>query len=251
MILQLFAFVISFNLGFSASKVLYTVAMDLSPQEIAKHIDHTLLKPTAGSPDYKQLFEEARLYGFFSVCIPPTWVAFAKRELKGADVKICSVIGFPLGYSLSESKAFETSRALELGAHEVDMVANLSYLKDGNFNACEDDIRQVVMAASGKTVKVILETCFLSDPEIQNLCKIAEQAGADFVKTSTGFAGGGATLEHVALMRNSVGKDVQVKASGGIRDFETANQMIKAGASRLGTSQSVAIVNHRIGSEGY
>lgn len=221
--------------------------MDYGPQEIAKTIDHTLLTPTASSADYKQLCDDARLYGFFSVCIPTTWVAFAKRELKGSDVKICTVVGFPLGYSLSEAKAFETSRAIELGANEIDMVANLSFLKDGNLNSCEDDIRQVVMAASGKIVKVILETCYLSNSEIETLCKIAEQAGADFVKTSTGFGSHGATVEHIQLMRNSVGKQMQVKASGGIRDLATAQKMLNAGATRLGTSQSVAIVSHKIG----
>lgn len=215
--------------------------MDQTP--LNKFIDHTLLKPTATETDFRQLFTEAVDHDFFSVCIPPQWVSLASRELKNSPVSVCTVVGFPLGYNITSCKVFEADRAVELGADELDMVANLTLFKSKNFKACEEDIREVVRVASGNLVKVILETCYLNPAEIADLSKLCEQAGAQFVKTSTGFASGGATLEAVKIMRESVGEKIGVKASGGIRDRETAMQMISAGANRLGTSQSIAIVS--------
>ncbi|NMB95444.1 MAG: deoxyribose-phosphate aldolase [Clostridiaceae bacterium] len=210
---------------------------------INKLIDHTLLKPEATSENIEKLCKEAIEYGFASVCVNPCRVKQASRLLKGSDVKVCTVIGFPLGASTSETKAFETVNALANGADEVDMVINIGALKEKNYELVEKDIIAVVEAAKGKAVvKVILENCLLEKDEIIRACEICKKAGADFVKTSTGFNKSGATCEDVKLMRKTVKDKMGVKAAGGIRDLKTAKAMIEAGASRIGTSSSVKII---------
>lgn len=212
--------------------------------ELAKLIDHTALKPDVRKAHILQLCEEAKEYQFASVCVNPYWVPVAKEALQGSDVMVCTVIGFPLGATLTESKVFETRVSIEKGAREVDMVINIGALKDGDDAAVEADIRAVVEAAGDDAlVKVILETCLLTDQEIERACQLAQAAGADYVKTSTGFSTGGATIEDVKRMRKVVGNDLGVKASGGIRDRKTAEDMIEAGASRIGASASVTIIN--------
>ncbi|KXG11330.1 Deoxyribose-phosphate aldolase 2 [Anoxybacillus sp. P3H1B] len=211
--------------------------------QLAKMIDHTLLKANTTKEQIVQLCEEAKQYGFASVCVNPTWVAAAAELLKGTDVKVCTVIGFPLGANTPETKAFETKDAIANGATEIDMVMNIGALKDGADELVEGDIRAVVEAAKGKAlVKVIIETCLLTEEEKVRACRLAVQAGADYVKTSTGFSTGGATIEDIALMRQTVGPDMGVKASGGVRDLQGAEAMVKAGATRIGTSSGVAIV---------
>ena len=210
---------------------------------IAKLIDHTVLKPDTTKADVMKVLEEAKKYNFASVCINPTWVKLAAEELAGHDVDVCTVIGFPLGANTTETKVFETKDVIAKGATEVDMVINVGALKDGDNEFVENDIREVVQAAKGKAlVKVIIETCLLTDEEKVRACELSVKAGADFVKTSTGFSTGGATAEDIALMRKTVGANVGVKASGGVRTREDAEKMIEAGASRIGASASVAIV---------
>jgi deoxyribose-phosphate aldolase len=219
---------------------------------IAKMIDHTLLKPETTKEQIVKLCEEAKEHNFASVCVNPTWVATAAELLKGSDVKVCTVIGFPLGANTPEVKAFETKNAIENGATEVDMVINIGALKSGDDELVEKDIRAVVEAAKGKAlVKVIIETCLLTEEEKVRACELAVKAGADFVKTSTGFSTGGATVEDIALMRKTVGPEIGVKASGGVRDAQTAQAMIEAGATRIGTSSGVAIVQGKTGTESY
>ena len=210
--------------------------------KLNKYIDHTLLKPDASQEQIETLIEEAKKYDFASVCVNPTWVSFAAQVLKGTDVKVCTVIGFPLGANTPELKAFETSDAIQNGANEIDMVINIGALKSQNFDLVEKDIRAVVEAAKGTLVKVIIETCLLTDDEKVKACQIAQKAGADFVKTSTGFSTGGATVRDVALMRKTVGPDMGVKASGGARSYEDALAFIEAGATRIGASSGVAIM---------
>lgn len=211
---------------------------------IANMIDHTALKPDTPKKAIETLCEEAKANGFYSVCVNPTWVAYAAELLKGTDVDVCTVIGFPLGASTSEVKAFETEDAINNGATEIDMVLNVGKLKSGEIEAVKDDIQAVVDATKGQAlVKVIIETCLLSDEEKVTACELAVAAGANYVKTSTGFSTGGATIEDIALMRKTVGSNIGVKASGGVRDVKTAQAMVKAGASRIGASASVAIVN--------
>ncbi|MBU8684070.1 deoxyribose-phosphate aldolase [Bacillus haynesii] len=215
---------------------------------IANLIDHTALKPHTQKSEIKKLIEEAKTYQFASVCVNPTWVEFAAKELKGTEIDVCTVIGFPLGANTTETKAFETKDAIAKGATEVDMVINIAALKDGDDDFVEADIRAVVEAAKGKAlVKVIIETCLLTDEEKERACRLAVAAGADFVKTSTGFSTGGATAEDIALMRKTVGPDIGVKASGGIRTKEDVESMISAGATRIGASAGVSIVS---GAEG-
>ncbi|HDR7781753.1 MULTISPECIES: deoxyribose-phosphate aldolase [Bacillus] len=210
---------------------------------IAKLIDHTILKANTTKEDVMKVIEEAKEYKFASVCINPTWVKLAAEELAGHGVDVCTVIGFPLGASTTETKAFETKDAIAKGATEVDMVINVGALKDGDNEFVEKDIYEVVQAAKGKAlVKVIIETCLLTDEEKVRACELSVKAGADFVKTSTGFSTGGATAEDIALMRKTVGPNVGVKASGGVRTREDADNMVAAGASRVGASASVAIV---------
>ncbi|WP_314625301.1 deoxyribose-phosphate aldolase [uncultured Selenomonas sp.] len=211
--------------------------------ELAKCIDHTLLKTDARRADLERLVEEAKAYHFASVCVSPIWVSFAAHALQGSGVKTCTVIGFPQGATPSEVKAFETKRAIADGAEEVDMVIAVGKLKDGDDAYVKADIEAVVAAAKGKAVtKVIIETCLLTDEEKRRACLLAKEAGADFVKTSTGFSTGGATAADVKLMRESVGEDIGVKASGGVRNRADAEAMIAAGATRLGTSSGVKIV---------
>ena len=219
--------------------------------KLNKYIDHTLLKPDASQEQIKTLIEEAKKYDFASVCVNPTWVSFAAPALKATDVKVCTVIGFPLGANTPELKAFETSDAIQNGANEIDMVINIGALKSRNFDLVERDIRAVVEAAKGTLVKVIIETCLLTDDEKVKACQIAQKAGADFVKTSTGFSTGGATVADVALMRKTVGPDMGVKASGGARSYEDALAFIKAGATRIGASSSVAIMEGDVANGDY
>ena len=210
---------------------------------IAKMIDHTLLKPESTKEQIVKLCEEAREHEFASVCVNPVWVKTAKEELEGSDVKVCTVIGFPLGASTSAVKAFETKDAIENGADEVDMVITMGHLKSGNDQEVEADIHAVVDAARGKAlVKVIIETCLLTEEEKVRACEIAMRAGADFVKTSTGFSTGGATVPDVELMRKTVGEQAGVKAAGGIRDLQDLKDMYKAGANRIGASSGVKIM---------
>ncbi|MBQ1826666.1 MAG: deoxyribose-phosphate aldolase [Erysipelotrichaceae bacterium] len=210
--------------------------------ELNKYIDHTLLKADATKSQITKLCEEAKQYDFASVCVNSGYVSLCKKLLEGSDVKVCTVIGFPLGACTTTTKATETKRAYENGADEFDMVINIGQLKDGNLDFIVDDISAVVQQAKGKTVKVIIETCLLSDEEKVAACKCAVAAGADFVKTSTGFSTGGATAEDVALMRNTVKGSCKVKASGGIRTYADAMKMIEAGADRLGCSAGVRIM---------
>ncbi|AVK47167.1 2-deoxyribose-5-phosphate aldolase [Clostridium sp. MF28] len=211
---------------------------------IAQYIDHTILKPEATVEDVKRLFREAKEYNFASVCVNGCYAKLVSTELAGSEVKTCVVVGFPLGAMTKEAKAFETSQAIENGASEIDMVINVGALKSKDYNFVKEDIEAVVNAAKGKAlVKVIIETCLLTDEEKVKVCEIAKEAKADFVKTSTGFSNGGATKEDIALMRKTVGPDLGVKASGGVRDFKAAMDMINAGASRIGSSNSIAIVN--------
>ncbi|HEM3176929.1 TPA: deoxyribose-phosphate aldolase [Streptococcus suis] len=211
--------------------------------ELNKYIDHTILKPETTQEQVAKIIEEAKEYDFASVCINPTWVAFAAKELTDTDVKVCTVIGFPLGANTSAVKAFETKDAIANGADEIDMVINVGALKSGNDALVLDDIKAVVDASGDKLVKVIIETCLLTDDEKVRACQLSKEAGADFVKTSTGFSTGGATVADVALMRKTVGPDMGVKASGGARSYEDAIAFIEAGASRIGASSGVAIMN--------
>src|SRR6266498_3608097 len=223
------------------SSTLGVIPQDLN---LAKMIDHTLLKPDATQQEIAQLCFEARKYGFASVCVNPTWVSLCAELLKGAQAKVCTVIGFPLGATSSETKAFETETAIRQGATEIDMVINIGALKARDLETVARDIRGVVNAAHshGIIVKVIIETTLLTDEEKTIASLISKEAGADFVKTSTGFAGGGATVHDVELMRKTVGSQMGVKASGGVRTFEDAASMIKAGATRIGASAGVKIL---------
>lgn len=206
-------------------------------------IDHTLLKAESTKDQVEKICAEAKEYGFASVCVNPTWVKFSAEQLAGTDVKVCTVIGFPLGATTSAVKAFETKDAIANGAGEIDMVINIGALKDGNYDLVRDDIKAVVDAANGTLVKVIIETCLLTDEEKVKACELSVEAGADFVKTSTGFSTGGATAEDIALMRKTVGPDLGVKASGGVRSLEDMQLMIENGATRIGASSGVAIMN--------
>ena len=215
---------------------------ELTAKELARFIDHTLLKPEATPSQIKKLCEEAKKYSFASVCVNPTNVALAAKLLDGSVVKVCTVIGFPLGANTSFVKAAETRDAVANGATEIDMVINVGALKAKNYDQVESDIRAVVEAAGGNLVKVIIETCLLTDDEKVKACELSKKAGADFVKTSTGFNKSGATPEDIALMRKTVGAKMGVKASGGVRDTEAALAMIKNGATRIGASASIAII---------
>ncbi|MBM7707732.1 deoxyribose-phosphate aldolase [Chryseomicrobium aureum] len=209
----------------------------------ASYIDHTLLKQDATKSQIEVLCQEAAKYEFASVCVNPTWVAFAAELLTDSPVKVCTVIGFPLGASTTDVKAFETKDAIAKGATEIDMVLNVGALKSGLTEEVQKDIEAVVEAAKGKAiVKVILETCLLTKDEIVLASQLSKNAGADFVKTSTGFSTGGATAEDVALMKKTVGDDLEVKASGGVRSIEDFNTMVEAGATRIGASSGVLIM---------
>ena len=210
---------------------------------IAKLIDHTVLKPQTTRKQVETLCREAAHYGFASVCVNPCWVSLCAELLRDSGVAVCTVIGFPLGANTSAVKAFEAAEAIRQGAAEVDMVLNIGALKDGDYELVREDIGAVVAAAEGKAlVKVILETCLLTEEEKRVACRLCKEMGADFVKTSTGFSTGGATVEDIALMRAAVGEELGVKASGGIRNYAVAKAMVEAGASRIGASAGVQIV---------
>ncbi|EIQ81869.1 UNVERIFIED_CONTAM: deoxyribose-phosphate aldolase [Streptococcus canis] len=218
---------------------------------INKYIDHTLLKADSVQSQLDQLIDEAKMYDFASVCVNPSWVAYAAEALKDSDVKVCTVVGFPLGATTSATKAFETKDAIANGADEIDMVINIGLLKQGDDQAVENDMRAVVEASGDKLVKVIIEACLLTDEEKVRACQLAVKAGVDFVKTSTGFSTGGATISDVKLMRQTVGPDIGVKAAGGARSFEDVMAFIEAGATRIGTSAGVTIMKGDIANGGY
>ncbi|EPI5746253.1 deoxyribose-phosphate aldolase [Enterococcus faecalis] len=219
--------------------------------ELNRMIDHTILKPEATEAAVQKIIDEAKEYNFFSVCINPCWVAFASEQLADTDVAVCTVIGFPLGANTPEVKAYEAADAIKNSANEVDMVINIGALKSQQYDYVRQDIQGVVDAAKGKAlVKVIIETALLTDEEKVKACELAKEAGADFVKTSTGFSTGGAKVADIRLMRETVGPDMGVKASGGVHNAEEALAMIEAGATRIGASTGVAIVSGATG-EGY
>ena len=207
-----------------------------------KYIDHTILKATASSSDLQKLCEEAIEHEFYSVCVNGCYVADAKQLLQGTDVKVAAVVGFPLGAMTTAAKVFEAKEAVENGASEIDMVINVAKLKDGEFEYVENEIRQIKEAIGDNVLKVIIETCYLTDEEKVKACELSLVAKADFVKTSTGFGTGGATYEDVKLMKSVVGDNAKVKASGGVRDKETAQKYVDLGAERLGTSSGIDIV---------
>ena len=209
---------------------------------IASYIDHTVLAADATRERIEKLCAEAKQWHFASVCVNTCWTAFCADQLKGSGVNVCSVVGFPLGAMSTRAKAFEAKAAVDDGADEIDMVINIGWLKDGRDDLVENDIREVKKACGDKHLKVIIETCLLTEEEKVRACKLSVKAGADFVKTSTGFSTGGAKAEDVALMRKTVGPEIGVKASGGIRTYEDAKKMIDAGANRLGCSAGIAIV---------
>lgn len=222
----------------------------MEKSQLASLIDHTLLKADAQPGDIEKLCMEAKTHQFASVCVNPANVPLAYQILKDTSVKVCTVVGFPLGATLSEVKAFETAAAIKAGAGEIDMVINIGALKSKNYDLVEADIRAVVEAAQGTLVKVIIETCLLTNEEKEIACQLAKKAGAQFVKTSTGFSTGGATIEDIQLMRKTVGPEMGVKASGGVRDRKTALQMIEAGATRIGTSSGIGILENQGDSQG-
>ncbi len=207
-----------------------------------KYIDHTILKATASSAEVQKLCEEAIEHEFYSVCVNGCYVADAKHLLQGTDVKVAAVVGFPLGAMTTASKVFEAKEAIENGASEIDMVINVAKLKDGEFDYVENEIRLIKEAIGNNVLKVIIETCYLTDEEKVKACELSLVAKADFVKTSTGFGTGGATYEDVKLMKSVVGDNAKVKASGGVRDKETAQKYVDLGAERLGTSSGIEIV---------
>lgn len=212
--------------------------------DLKKYIDHTILKPDATEDEVKKICMEAIKYNFASVCVNSYYATFVNKKLKGTGIKTCVVVGFPLGASTKEVKAFETNQAIENGAEEVDMVINIGALKDKNYQVVKEDIHAVINAAKGRAIiKVIIETCLLTTGEKEAICEIAKGAKVDFVKTSTGFSKGGATESDVSLMKNIVGKNIGVKASGGVKDYKTAMMMIEAGANRIGTSNGISIVD--------
>lgn len=225
--------------------------MSLTPIQLAAYIDHTVLKPDASLGQIEKLCAEAREHKFFSVCVNGSWVATARHLLEGSEVKVASVVGFPLGAMSADVKRYETEVAVDDGAHEIDVVLNVARLKAGDDKYVLRELTDVVEAADERTVKVILETCLLNDAEKVRACKLVVESGAHFVKTSTGFSTAGATVADVKLMRETVGPKFGVKASGGVRDAQTALAMIEAGATRLGTSSGIAIVQGLSGSGSY
>lgn len=224
----------------------------MDKQQLASMIDHTILKADATRESVEKICKEALEYKFASVCINPANIELAAEMLKGSEVKVCTVIGFPLGANTSEVKTFETKDAIAKGADEVDMVINIGRLKDKDYEYVKNDIKAVVEAAKGKALtKVIIETCLLTDEEKVKACELSKEAGADFVKTSTGFSTGGATPEDIKLMRETVGPDMGVKASGGVRSFEDAKAVIENGATRIGASSSITICEGGVSSSDY
>jgi deoxyribose-phosphate aldolase len=219
--------------------------------KINTYIDHTLLKADASLKQIEKLCEEAKQFKFASVCVPSYYVEKACEFLYGSDVKVCTVVGFPLGNSSTKAKVEEAKTAIEQGAKEIDMVINQAAIKSGNWHDVQSDISQMKVVTGNFTLKVILEICNLTDDEIIKACKIADKTGADFVKTSTGFASGGATKHAVQLMKENIGKNVRIKASGGIRDAATAKEYIELGVSRIGTSSGVAIAEGTASNSSY
>ncbi|MFJ1366480.1 deoxyribose-phosphate aldolase [Capnocytophaga canimorsus] len=219
--------------------------------ELSKYIDHTLLKATATVSEIETLCKEAITHNFFSVCVNSGYVSYAKDFLKETDIKVCSVVGFPLGAMSTRSKVYETEQALADGADEVDMVINVGWLLSGKIDEVKQEISLIKKACGDKVLKVILETCYLTDDQKRLACELSVQAGADFVKTSTGFGSGGATLADVQLMKDSVKGKAKIKASGGVRDFQTAMEYINLGVQRIGTSNGIAIVTGAQAQEGY
>lgn len=215
----------------------------MSNSHLASYIDHTLLKPDSTETDLKQLCQEAKTYAFAAVCVNPHWVKEAARYLQGTSVEVATVVGFPLGATTTFAKVAETRDAIANGATEIDMVINIGALKSGDDAMVEKDMAAVVKAAAGAKVKVIIETGLLNEAEKRRACQLAKEAGAHFVKTSTGFGPGGATVEDIELMREVVGPELGIKASGGVRDAEAAQAMIDAGATRIGASAGIAIVS--------
>ncbi len=224
----------------------------MNKNELSKFIDHTVLKAETSEKAVEKVCKEALEYKFASVCINPCNVKLASKLLEGSEVKVCTVIGFPLGANTSKVKAFETEDAIANGAHEVDMVINIGKLKDKDYDYVREDIKAVVNAAKGKALtKVIIETCLLTDEEKVKACELAKEAGADFVKTSTGFSTGGAIPADIKLMRETVGPEMGVKASGGVRNIDDAEAVIKNGATRIGASSSIDIVEGRTSKSNY
>jgi deoxyribose-phosphate aldolase len=223
----------------------------MTPEQIAGMIDHTLLSAVSSEADIVRICGEAKQYGFATVCVNPYWVPLASRELAGSKVGLTTVIGFPLGANRTEIKTAEALDAISSGATEIDMVLNVGALKSGHLDEVKRDIEEVVKICKGKVpLKVIIETCYLTDEEKKQVSLLSKEAGADFVKTSTGFGTGGATVEDIALIRHVVGPDMGIKASGGVRDLDIARKLIQAGATRLGASSSIAIVTGGVG-QGY
>jgi deoxyribose-phosphate aldolase len=235
--------------GQGAARFGLQAGTNLYPREIARTIDHTLLKPEATRAQIEQLCAEAREHGFATVCVNPTWVPLCADLLRGSETRVCTVVGFPLGATFPEVKAFEAARTVAEGACEVDMVLNVGALKSGDYRLCERDVAAVVEAShrGGAIVKVIIEAALLTDDEKVKACVVSKTGGADFVKTSTGFGPGGATAADVALMRRVVGPDMGVKAAGGVRDLKSAQAMLDAGADRIGASVGVKIVQESRG----
>lgn len=211
-------------------------------QNLASYIDHTLLKADAGAADFLKLCEEAKTHRFFSVCVNSYWVPFCAQQLADTDVKICSVVGFPLGANHTAAKAFEAGLAIDNGAQEIDMVINIGALKDNDLGKVEADIKTVAHVCQGNVLKVIIETCLITDEEKTTACKIIETAGAQFVKTSTGFSTAGAQMSDILLFKKTLGKQMQIKASGGIKSQTQALEFIAAGVNRLGTSSGVSLI---------
>jgi deoxyribose-phosphate aldolase len=236
-------------LGAGAARFGFTAPGQIYSREIARRIDHTLLKPEATRAQIETLCREAREHGFATVCVNPSWVPLCRDLLRGSETRVCTVVGFPLGATLPEVKAYEASRVVAEGACEVDMVVNVGALKSGEFRTVERDIAGVVESShrGGALVKVIIEAALLDDDEKVRACVLSQAAGADFVKTSTGFGPGGATAADVALMRRVVGPQMGVKAAGGVRDLESARAMLQAGADRIGASVGVKIVSESQG----
>jgi deoxyribose-phosphate aldolase len=224
------------------SKVKDFFVKEITKKNLANYIDHTLLKPEATKAQVRKICEEALEFGFFGVCVNSSMVGVCREVLRGTKINIISVVGFPLGAADSSTKAFETTRALNLGATEIDMVLHLGLFKAKEYSLAERDIQDVVRSAEGKKVKVIIETAMLSNDEKKRACELAITGGAHFVKTCTGFNGGAATVEDIELMKSVVSDKCQIKASGGIRDFDFALSLIAAGANRLGTSFGVALI---------
>ena len=214
---------------------------------LAKYIDHTILKAVATKQDVTKLCAEAAQYGFASVCVNPFWVSLCADLLKGSGVKVCTVIGFPLGANASKVKAFEAELAIKEGADEVDMVINIGALKSGMLDVVKEDIAAVRESSKGKTLKVIIETCLLTDDEKKHMCELVTEARADFIKTSTGFSTAGATRDDIILFSQNIGPNVKIKAAGGISSFEDARDFIELGASRLGTSRLIKILKNENG----